>query len=41
MLPTVVANEEIARRCGVDPDAVRRWRNRFVEKGVDGVGVIS
>ena len=21
-----VANEEIARRCGVDSDAVRRWR---------------
>jgi transposase len=36
-----VANEEIARRCGVDPDAVRRWRYRFVEKGVDGVGVIA
>ena len=36
-----VANEEIARRCGVDPDAVRRWRRRFVETGVDGVGVIA
>jgi transposase len=36
-----VANEEIGRRCGVDPDAVRRWRNRFVEKGVGGVGVIA
>jgi transposase len=36
-----VANEEIARRCGVDPDAVRRWRNRFAEKGVGGVGVIA
>ncbi len=36
-----VANEEIARRCGVDPDAVRRWRRRFAEKGVAGVGVIA
>ena len=36
-----VGNEEIARRAGVDSDAVRRWRARFVEKGVDGVGVIA
>ncbi len=36
-----VANEEIARRCGTTPDAVRRWRARFVEAGVDGVGVIA
>jgi transposase len=36
-----VANEEIARRCGVDSDAVRRWRKRFVDKGPDGVGVIA
>jgi len=36
-----VANEEIARRCGVDPDAVRRWRRRFAQKGVGGVGVIA
>ncbi|MGH9093288.1 MAG: IS630 family transposase [Acidimicrobiales bacterium] len=36
-----VANEEIGRRCGVDPDAVRRWRRRFAELGVDGVGVIA
>jgi transposase len=36
-----VANAEIARRCGVDPDAVRSWRKRFAEKGVDGVGVIA
>jgi transposase len=36
-----VANQEIARRCGVDSDAVRRWRKRFAEKGVDGVGVIA
>ena len=36
-----VANEEIARRCGVDSDAVRRWRRRFVEQGSAGVGVIA
>ena len=34
-------NEEIARRCAVDSDAVRRWRRRFSERGVDGVGVIA
>jgi transposase len=36
-----VANEQIARRCGVDSDTVRRWRSRFAEKGTDGVGVIA
>jgi transposase len=36
-----VANEEIARRCGVDSDTVRRWRSRFAEKGVAGVGRIA
>ena len=36
-----VANQEIARRCGVDSDAVRRWRAKFTDKGVDGVGVIA
>ena len=36
-----VANQEIARRCEVDSDAVRRWRKRFAEKGLDGVGVIA
>ena len=36
-----VANEEIARRSGVDSDAVRRWRKRFAVTGVDGVGVIA
>lgn len=35
------ANEEIARRCGVDADTVRRWRRRFGETGVEGVGVIA
>ncbi len=36
-----VANQEIARQCGVDSDAVRRWRARFALTGVDGVGVIA
>lgn len=36
-----VANEEIARRFGVDSDTVRRWRRRFSEQGPDGVGVIA
>src|SRR6478752_3762961 len=36
-----VANAEIARRCRVDSDTVRRWRNRFTEKGVDGVGKVA
>lgn len=36
-----VANEEIARRCLTTPDTVRRWRKRFAEKGVDGVGKIA
>ena len=36
-----IANQEIARRCQVSPDAVRRWRARFAEQGVDGVGKIA
>jgi transposase len=36
-----VANEAIARSAGVDADAVRRWRQRFAETGVDGVGRIA
>lgn len=36
-----VANEEIARRSGVDSDAVRRWRSRFTDTGVTGVGMIA
>lgn len=36
-----VANEEIARRSGVDSDTVRRWRRRFAETGVEGVGRIA
>jgi transposase len=36
-----VANEEIARLSAVESDTVRRWRRRFVELGVDGVGKIA
>ena len=36
-----VANEEIARRCEVDSDTVRRWRTRFADRGSAGVGVIA
>ncbi len=36
-----VANEEIARRCHTTPDTVRRWRARFMEDGVDAVGVVA
>jgi transposase len=36
-----VANQEIGRRCQVEPDTVRRWRGRFTEQGVEGVGKIA
>lgn len=36
-----VANDEIGRRCGVDSDAVRRWRSRFASEGTEGVGKIA
>ncbi len=36
-----LANEEIARRCGVAPNTVRRWRTRFAESGVAGVGRVA
>ena len=36
-----LANAEIARRCEVDPDAVRRGRSRFAVEGSAGVGVIA
>src|SRR5512140_2756146 len=36
-----VANEQIARRIGVDSDTVRRWRSRFADRGPAGVGVIA
>lgn len=36
-----VANEQIASRCQVDSDTVRRWRARFADAGPAGVGVIA
>ena len=33
-------NEATARRMGVNADTVRAWRKRFLEDGVEGVGVI-
>lgn len=36
-----VANQQIARRCEVDSDTVRRWRARFVRSGPAGVGAIA
>ena len=36
-----MANEEIARRCGVDSDTVRRWRSGSPRSGAVGVGVIA
>jgi len=36
-----MANDEIGRRCGVDSDAVRRWRSRFAAEGTEGVGKIA
>lgn len=35
-----VANAETARQVGVKPDTIRAWRKRFMEDGVEGVGVI-
>ena len=36
-----MANEKIARRSDVAPDAVRRWRNRFAQEAVIGVVVVA
>src|SRR3954451_7624830 len=36
-----VPNEEIARQCVTTANTVRRWRGRFAEVGIDGVGVIA
>jgi transposase len=36
-----VANYEIARRVGVSANAVRTWRSRFPEQGLEGVGRIA
>lgn len=36
-----VANKEIARSCGVDPDSIAAWRKRFIEEGLKGVGKVA
>jgi transposase len=36
-----LANDQIARRCQVDSDAIRRWRHRFAQEGTAGVGRIA
>src|SRR3954462_6882464 len=36
-----VANEQIARSCGVDSDTIRRWRARFAQAGPAGGGGIA
>ncbi len=36
-----VSNLGIARQCATTPNAVRRWRTRFAQAGVDGVWVIA
>jgi transposase len=36
-----VANEELARRCDTTSDTVRRWRSRYIDQGLAGVGVIA
>jgi transposase len=36
-----VANEQIARQVQSTSDTVRRWRRRFTEASVPGVGVIA
>lgn len=35
-----VANKEVARRRPVTPNAARRWKSKFVDEGVGGVGRI-
>ena len=36
-----VATIEVARRLGVSPDRVRRWRARFEAEGVAGIGQVA
>lgn len=36
-----VATNDVARRCGTTDTSVRKWRHRFAEQGVDGVGRIA
>lgn len=36
-----VSVAEIARSCGVSADTIRRWRHRFAERGLAGIGEIA
>ncbi len=36
-----VPTNEVARRCGTTDTSVRKWRQRFVDQGVEGVGRIA
>lgn len=36
-----VSVAEIARACRVSADTVRRWRTRFAERRIDGIGEIA
>ena len=36
-----VANNEIARRVGVNPNSVRAWRQRFEDQGIEGIGKVA
>jgi transposase len=36
-----VANNEIAVAVNVNPNSVRMWRQRFAEKGIEGVGKVA
>lgn len=36
-----LATNEVARRCDTTDTSVRKWRRRFVDQGVDGVGRIA
>ena len=36
-----VATNDVARRCETTDTSVRKWRRRFVEQGVEGVGRIA
>ena len=36
-----VANNEIGKQVGVNPNSVRMWRRRFEEEGINGVGRVA
>ncbi|MCU1490620.1 MAG: family transposase [Acidimicrobiaceae bacterium] len=36
-----MSSAEVARRCDIGADTVRRWKARFALRGVEGVGTIA